>query len=61
MIIDSFIFCYIAFYGVMTNDEVLSIIFVQVTIKMFFAFFNVLPAYGARSLFKRFVAQGQLS
>lgn len=61
VIIDSFIFCYIAFYGVMTNDEVLSIIFVQVTIKMFFAFFNVLPAYGARSLFKRFVAQGQLS
>ena len=61
VIIDSFIFCYIAFYGIMTNAEVLSIISVQVAIKMFFAFFNVLPAYGARSLFKRFVAEGQVS
>lgn len=57
VIIDSFIFCYIAFYGVMTNGEILTIVFVQIAIKMFFAFFNVFPAYGARSLFKRFVAE----
>ncbi|WP_095151785.1 queuosine precursor transporter [Pseudomonas sp. Irchel s3b5] len=61
VIIDSFIFCFIAFYGVMTNSEILSIVFVQIAIKVFFAFFNVLPAYGARSLFKRFVAGGQVS
>lgn len=57
VIIDSFVFCYIAFYGVMTNGEILSIVLVQVVIKMCFAFFNVFPAYGARSLFKRYVVQ----
>lgn len=61
VIIDSFIFCYIAFYGVMANGEILAIVFVQIAIKMFFALFNVLPAYGARSLFKRFVAERSLS
>jgi uncharacterized integral membrane protein (TIGR00697 family) len=56
VIIDSFIFCFIAFYGAMANAEILSIVYVQVAIKMCFAIFNVLPAYGARSLFKRYVA-----
>lgn len=60
-IIDSFIFCFIAFYGTMTNAELLNIVYVQIAIKIGFAFFNVLPAYGARSLFKRFVAEGQAS
>ncbi|VVO67635.1 queuosine precursor transporter [Pseudomonas fluorescens] len=55
VIIDSFIFCFIAFYGSMTNAEVLNIVYVQIAIKMCFAVFNVLPAYGARSLFKRYV------
>lgn len=56
VIIDSFIFCFIAFYGTMTNAEILNIVYVQIAIKMCFAVFNVLPAYGARSLFKRYVA-----
>jgi uncharacterized integral membrane protein (TIGR00697 family) len=56
VIIDSFIFCFIAFYDTMANAEILSIVYVQVAIKMCFAIFNVLPAYGARSLFKRYVA-----
>ena len=55
VIIDSFFFCFIAFYGSMTNDEILNIVYVQITIKMCFAVFNILPAYGARSLFKRHV------
>lgn len=56
VIIDSFIFCFIAFYGSMTNAEILEIVYIQIAIKMCFAIFNVLPAYGARSLFKKYVA-----
>jgi uncharacterized integral membrane protein (TIGR00697 family) len=55
VIIDSFIFCFIAFYGTMTNVELINIVYVQIAIKMCFAVFNILPAYGARSLFKRYV------
>jgi len=56
VIIDSFIFCFIAFYGAMTSAEILEIVYIQIAIKMCFAIFNVLPAYGARSLFKQYVA-----
>lgn len=59
VIIDSFIFCFIAFYGKMSNDEILSIVYVQVAIKLGFAVFNVLPAYGARFLFKKYVTDAQ--
>ncbi|KOX99355.1 queuosine precursor transporter [Pseudomonas nunensis] len=57
VIIDSVIFCFIAFYEVMTVSEILNMIYVQIAIKMCFAVFNVLPAYGARSLFKKYVAE----
>lgn len=53
VIIDSFIFCFIAFYGSMQNSDILNIIYIQIVIKMFFAVFNILPAYGARSLFQK--------
>lgn len=59
VIIDSFIFCFVAFYGTMTNAELLNIVYVQIAIKMCFAVFNVMPAYGVRSLFKRYVAGTQ--
>ena len=59
VIIDSFLFCFIAFYGTMKNSDILHIIYIQITIKMCFAFLNILPAYGARSLFKRYIAAGQ--
>lgn len=59
VIIDSFLFCFIAFYGTMQNSEILHIIYVQIAIKMCFAVFNILPAYGARSLFKKYIATGQ--
>jgi uncharacterized integral membrane protein (TIGR00697 family) len=59
VVIDSILFCYIAFYGVMKNSEIFSIVCVQISIKMFFAFFNILPAYGARSFFRRFVVEGR--
>jgi uncharacterized integral membrane protein (TIGR00697 family) len=59
VLIDSFLFCYIAFYGLMKNDEIFAMVCVQISIKIFFAFFNVLPAYGARCLFKRFLSGEQ--
>lgn len=58
MLIDSVLFCFIAFYNVLESSEILSIVMVQIAVKMFFAFFNILPAYGARSLFKKYVAEG---
>lgn len=54
-IIDSVLFCFLAFYGVMENSDLLSMLIVQIIIKVIFAFVNVLPAYGARALFKRYV------
>lgn len=59
VIIDSFIFCFIAFYGTMENSDLLKIIYIQITIKMCFAVFNILPAYGARSLFKKYISGAQ--
>jgi len=56
VIIDSFIFCFIAFYGKMQNSEILNIIYIQITIKMCFAVFNILPAYGVRYLFRKYIA-----
>jgi uncharacterized PurR-regulated membrane protein YhhQ (DUF165 family) len=40
----------------MQNNEILDIIYIQIAIKMCFAVFNILPAYGARYLFKKYVA-----
>ncbi|SDV06777.1 queuosine precursor transporter [Pseudomonas mucidolens] len=56
VIIDSFIFCFVAFYGAMPNDDILNIVYLQIAIKLCFAVFNILPAYGARSLFKKYIA-----
>lgn len=59
VIIDSFLFCFIAFYGALANDEILKMVYVQIAIKMCFAIFNVFPAYAARSLFKKYVVGAQ--
>ncbi|SDB66420.1 hypothetical protein SAMN03159382_05770 [Pseudomonas sp. NFACC23-1] len=59
VIIDSYIFCFIAFYGKMPVSEILNIVYVQIVIKMCFAVFNVLPAYGARALFRKYVTGAQ--
>jgi len=61
VIIDSFIFCFIAFYGSMNNEDILAMVYVQIVIKMGFAVFNVLPAYGARSLFRKYVTTHQVA
>ncbi|CAH0237924.1 queuosine precursor transporter [Pseudomonas brassicacearum] len=59
VIVDSFLFCYIAFHGSLQNQEILQIVYVQIVIKMFFSIFNVFPAYAARSLFKKYVVGAQ--
>jgi queuosine precursor transporter len=61
VILDTFIFCYIAFYGVMQSSDILNMVYAQIAIKMCFAVFNVFPAYGARSLFKRYVTGSQVA
>ena len=55
VIIDSVLFCILAFYGVAENEILANMLMVQILIKVIFAFVNVLPAYGARALFKKYV------
>lgn len=59
VIIDSFLFCFIAFYSTMQSSEILTMVYAQIAIKMSFAVVNVFPAYGARSLFKKYIAGAQ--
>ena len=59
VIIDSFLFCFIAFYGAMESGDILNMVYAQIAIKMCFAVFNILPAYGARSLFKKYIGGAQ--
>lgn len=54
-IIDSFVFCFIAFYGKMEFDSIVKMAVLQIIIKFFFAIFNVFPAYWCRYLFNRFI------
>jgi uncharacterized integral membrane protein (TIGR00697 family) len=59
VIIDSILFCFIAFYGAMQNSDILNMAYAQIAIKMCFAVFNVFPAYGARSLFKKYISEAK--
>jgi uncharacterized integral membrane protein (TIGR00697 family) len=59
VIIDSILFCFIAFYGAMQNSDILNMVYAQIAIKMCFAVFNVFPAYGARSLFKKYIPEAK--
>lgn len=54
VIIDSFLFCFLAFYGVMETSVILDMIVIQILIKVSFAFFNVFPAYGMRALLNKY-------
>jgi len=54
-IIDSFVFCFIAFYGKMSINTIITMALIQIVIKIFFAFFNILPAYISRYFFSRYV------
>ncbi|BEM75868.1 hypothetical protein SME36J_52910 (plasmid) [Serratia marcescens] len=55
-VVDSFVFSFIAFSGIMSNEQVMSMIYVQITVKIGYALINVFPAYGARYLFKKYLA-----
>ncbi|WP_261640984.1 queuosine precursor transporter [Erwinia mallotivora] len=54
-IIDSFVFCYVAFWGKMENTVIFSMVITQVVIKSCYAVFNVLPAYYARHLYRKYI------
>lgn len=56
-VIDSVVFCFIAFSGLMTNEQIIGIIAVQVIIKLAYAIVNIFPAYGARYLFNKYLTQ----
>ncbi|WP_228457287.1 queuosine precursor transporter [Serratia symbiotica] len=54
-IIDSFVFCFLAFYGKMDNSVILKIAMIQIIIKSVYAFLNILPAYYARFLYRKHI------
>ncbi|SFN47573.1 queuosine precursor transporter [Xenorhabdus japonica] len=56
-VIDSFVFCFVAFYGKLPVNQIIAMMIVQILIKIFFALFNVFPAYGSRYLFNRWVVK----
>ncbi|WP_237713124.1 queuosine precursor transporter [Serratia sp. M24T3] len=53
-IIDSFVFCLVAFYGKLSTEEIIKMAVVQIIIKFGYAFFNVFPAYLSRYYFNRY-------
>lgn len=55
-VFDSFIFCFVAFYGLMANAQIVDMAILQIIIKLFYALFNIFPAYGARYLFRKYLA-----
>lgn len=55
-VLDSFIFCFMAFYNLMTVKSIICMAVIQIVIKLCYAIFNVFPAYGARYLFNRYLA-----
>lgn len=55
-VLDSFIFCFMAFYNLMDVRQIIDMALLQIIIKLFYALFNVFPAYGARYLFNKYLA-----
>lgn len=54
-VLDSAIFCFIAFYKIMSTDDILHMIYIQVIIKLIYAMVSVAPAYGARFIFRNLI------
>lgn len=52
VIIDSVLFCVLAFYGTLENDYIRNMILTQIGIKIALSIINILPAYWLRSLIK---------
>lgn len=55
IVIDSFLFCFIAFSGSMESSDIINIVYIQIIVKILFALFNIFPAYGARALFRKYI------
>lgn len=45
LLADTFIFTTIAFYGVLDNNTIISIMYTEYPVKLAYAFFNILPLY----------------
>lgn len=56
-VIDSFVFCMVAFYGKLSVHIIMKMAIVQIVIKFFFACFNIFPAYLTRFYFNHFLAK----
>jgi queuosine precursor transporter len=56
-ILDSFIFCFIVFLSLMPVGKIISMAIAQVVIKLLYSIFNIIPAYGARYLFNRYLVR----
>ncbi|SQC92096.1 Uncharacterised protein [Cedecea neteri] len=58
-VIDSFVFCLVAFYGKLSLHVIMKMAIIQIVIKSFFACFNVFPAYLTRFYFNRFLVKDE--
>lgn len=54
-LIDSILFVIIAFYGVFSNDLIITMITTQFIIKLFYAIFGVIPIYITRFAFNKYI------
>ncbi|VEI65473.1 conserved hypothetical integral membrane protein [Serratia rubidaea] len=54
-IIDSFVFCLLAFYGKMETSVIVKMAIIQMMIKSVYAVLNVFPAYYARFLYRKYI------
>ena len=45
LLADTFIFTTIAFYGVLDNKTIISIMYTEYPVKLAYAFFNIIPLY----------------
>lgn len=60
-VVDSALFISIAFFNVLPNDVLLVMFFSQVTIKILYALFSVVPIYFSRKLFSRLINVKELN
>lgn len=54
-VIGSFVFCFMAFYGKIETNIILNMVVIQIAIKSIYAVFNILPAYYACYLYKKYI------
>lgn len=53
ILIDSILFCFLAFYGALENDQILRMIYTQIAIKLSLSLFNIFPTYWMRTIIRK--------